>query len=73
MDIRMPIIDGLDASRMIREDAELTHIPIIALTAYVMKDAEQEIKKYCDGFIRKPLSKRDLLTELMKLLPARIL
>jgi PAS domain S-box-containing protein len=73
MDIRMPIIDGLDASRMIREDAELAHIPIIALTAYVMKNAEQEIKKYCDGFIRKPLSKRDLLTELMKLLPARIL
>lgn len=73
MDIRMPIIDGLDASRMIREDGELSDIPIIALTAYVMKDAEQEIKKYCDGFIRKPLSKRDLLTELMKLLPARIL
>ena len=54
----MPIIDGLDASRMIREDGELSDIPIIALTAYVMKDAEQRNKKYCDGFIRKPLSKR---------------
>ena len=69
MDIRMPIIDGLDASRLIKEEDELKHIPIIALTAYVMKGVEEEIKKYCSGFIRKPMSKRDLLSELLILLP----
>lgn len=73
MDIRMPIMDGLDASRMIKEEAELKDIPIIALTAYVMKGVEEEIKKYCNGFIRKPMSKRDLLAELMTFLPTRIL
>ncbi|HRG74748.1 MAG TPA: PAS domain S-box protein [Leptospiraceae bacterium] len=73
MDIRMPILDGLDASRMIKEAENLKDIPIIALTAYVMKDAEEEIKKYCNGFIRKPMSKRDLLTEIIKILPTRIL
>ena len=65
----MPIIDGLDASRLIKEEDELKHIPIIALTAYVMKGVEEEIKKYCSGFIRKPMSKRDLLSELLILLP----
>jgi PAS domain S-box-containing protein len=73
MDIRMPIMDGLDASRMIKEEAELKDIPIIALTAYVMKGVEEEIKKYCNGFIRKPMSKRDLLAELIAFLPTRIL
>ncbi len=73
MDIRMPIMDGLDASRMIKEEAELKDIPIIALTAYVMKGVEEEIKKYCNGFIRKPMSKRDLLAELVTFLPTRIL
>ncbi len=72
MDIRMPIIDGLDASRMIKEEEDLKNIPIIALTAYVMKGTEEEIKKYCNGFIRKPMSKRDLLAELIKFLPTRI-
>ncbi|MBK8397075.1 MAG: PAS domain S-box protein [Leptospiraceae bacterium] len=72
MDIRMPIMDGLDASRIIKEDDELKNIPIIALTAYVMKGVEEEIKKYCNGFLRKPMSKQDLLSELMILLPTRI-
>lgn len=72
MDIRMPIMDGFEASRIIKEDPALKHIPIIALTAYVMKGVEEEIKKYCNGFIRKPMSKRDLLSELMTLLPTHI-
>ena len=72
MDIRMPIMDGLDASKIIKEEEDLKHIPIIALTAYVMKGVEEEIKKYANGFIRKPMSKRDLLSELMVLLPTRI-
>lgn len=73
MDIRMPILDGIDASRMIKETEELKHIPIIALTAFVMKGSEDEIKKYCEGFLRKPISKRDLISELMTFLPTRIL
>ncbi|HMV44481.1 MAG TPA: ATP-binding protein, partial [Leptospiraceae bacterium] len=73
MDIRMPFLDGIDASRIIKESEELKHIPIIALTAFVMKGAEDQIKKYCEGFLRKPISKRDLLSELMTFLPTRIL
>jgi PAS domain S-box-containing protein len=64
MDIRMPIIDGLDASRIIKSEEELKNIPIIALTAYVMKEMEEQIKQYCEGFLRKPVNKSELISEL---------
>ena len=44
MDIRMPIMDGLDASKIIKEEEDLKHIPIIALTAYVMKVGMKKLK-----------------------------
>lgn len=71
MDIQLPGIDGVTALQRIREDAETERIPIIAMTASVMKeDRERFDKAGFDGFITKPIDVkkfpdqvRDILTK----------
>jgi len=57
MDIRMPGgIDGLEATRRIREMPGLAHIPIVAMTASVRTvDMQVALDAGCAGFIRKPI------------------
>jgi two-component system cell cycle response regulator DivK len=56
MDIQLPGIDGVTALQRIREDAETSRIPVVALTASVMKeDRERFDKAGFDGFITKPI------------------
>lgn len=56
MDISMPHVDGLMATRHLRSLPELNHIPIIAVTANVMKgDREETLQAGCDGYIPKPI------------------
>ncbi len=67
MDIRMPKMDGYEATAEIKK---ISNVPVIALTASVMKD-EFEISKRenFDGFLRKPVLKLNLYNELSKFLP----
>jgi len=56
MDINMPGRDGYSATADIRRLPELDHIPIVALTANVMKgDKERTLDAGCDGYIPKPI------------------
>jgi len=56
MDIRMPGIDGKEATRRIRALPKVAHIPILAMTASVKpKDKQSTIEAGCDDFIRKPI------------------
>lgn len=56
MDINMPEIDGYTLTGNIRAMPNLGDIPIVALTANVMKgDREKTIKAGCDGYIQKPI------------------
>jgi two-component system cell cycle response regulator DivK len=56
MDINMPGKDGLTATQELRANPALEHIPIIALTANVMKgDRERTLEAGCDGYIPKPI------------------
>jgi two-component system cell cycle response regulator DivK len=56
MDISMPGKDGFSATTDIRRIPELDHIPIVALTANVMKgDKERTLDAGCDGYIPKPI------------------
>lgn len=56
MDINMPRLSGLSAAQQIREIEALNDVPVIALTANVMKgDREQTLEAGCDGYIAKPI------------------
>jgi two-component system cell cycle response regulator DivK len=62
MDINLPDIDGLEATRRIKENPKLAHIPIVALTANAMYgDEERILAGGCDGYISKPVSKGELV------------
>ncbi|MCJ7666580.1 MAG: ATP-binding protein, partial [Actinobacteria bacterium] len=62
MDLRMPVMDGYEAIRIIRKDSNLKDIPIIILTASAMKEQEEEIEKTnCEGYLRKPVRKTELI------------
>lgn len=56
MDMSMPEMDGLTATRRIRDTPEISKIPIVALTANVMQgDKEKTLNAGCDGYIGKPI------------------
>jgi two-component system cell cycle response regulator DivK len=56
MDINLPEIDGYSLTAKLREKPHLTGVPIIALTANVMRgDRERTLEAGCDGYIQKPI------------------
>ena len=60
MDIKMPVMDGLNATREIRKIDK--NIPIIALTAFALEnDKEKAIEAGCDDYISKPVSNEKLI------------
>jgi CheY-like chemotaxis protein len=62
MDIQLPGIDGLDATKIIKKDPILKHIPVVALTSYAMQgDEEKAISAGCTGYIAKPIDTRNFL------------
>jgi len=68
MDLKMPRMDGLEAVQRMKEDETLRIIPVIALTASVGEPKSDEMQILCDGYLRKPVSKMDLVTELTRYL-----
>jgi len=69
MDMKMPVMDGYTATRNIKADPETNAIPIVALTASVMKDSLHEIEEAgCDDLLQKPVGSEDLIQTLMKYL-----
>jgi CheY-like chemotaxis protein len=62
MDIQLPGMDGLSATKIIKEDPELKDIPIVALTSYAMQgDKEKALAAGCTGYITKPIDTRKFL------------
>jgi len=68
MDIKMPLLDGIEASRLLKDDPDTRSIPIVAVTASTMKSEEEKIGELCDAFLRKPISREDLLNVLIRFL-----
>ena len=65
MDIGLPGISGLDATKIIKENNKSKQIPVIAVTAFAMKEDEtRAIQAGCDSFIAKPVNIRDLIREI---------
>ncbi len=69
MDIQLPEMDGLCATRMIKEDEALKVIPVIALTAYTMPgDDKKAMEAGCTAYITKPIDTRKFLQTIAKYL-----
>lgn len=68
MDMEMPVMDGHEATAIIKNDETLKGTPVIALTASVMLESEKQVRSLCDGYLRKPVSKAELIAELTRFL-----
>ena len=62
MDIQMPVIDGYEATRLIKVDPNLKPIPIVAVSSFAMKGDEEKARAAgCDHYVTKPYSPMQLL------------
>jgi two-component system cell cycle response regulator DivK len=72
MDINMPDIDGYTLTSRLKAYPNLAGVPIIALTANVMKgDRERSLEAGCDGYIQKPIDVDNLASQIERFLAAR--
>jgi two-component system cell cycle response regulator len=59
MDIQLPGMNGLEATRIIKNDPQLQHTPVVALTAHAMEgDDQKAYEAGCNGYITKPIDVR---------------
>lgn len=69
MDIQLPGMDGLTATRLLKQDVQTRHIKIIALTAFAMKGDEEKMRAAgCDDYIAKPIRYKEFLETIGALL-----
>ena len=68
MDMKMPVMDGYEAADIMRHDDALKEIPVVAVSASALTQDEAAISKLCAGYLRKPISRKDLIEEVMKYL-----
>jgi PAS domain S-box-containing protein len=72
MDIRMPVMNGIEANQNIKRDANTANIPVVAVTASISQADEDIDREEFNGLIYKPVRKNDLLEVLKVYLPHRI-
>jgi CheY-like chemotaxis protein len=71
MDISIPLIDGWEATRILKNDADTSHIPIIALTAHALATDRAKAQEVgCDGYLAKPCEPRRVVAEVEKFIGA---
>jgi CheY-like chemotaxis protein len=69
MDIKMPVVDGFEATRRLKANAATRHIPVIALTAHAMQeDRDQAVAAGADEYETKPVDLDRLLAKIQELL-----
>ena len=67
MDIQLPEVSGLEVTRWMKNDDNLKHIPIIAVTAFAMKGDEDKIREGgCEDYISKPISVKKFIAVVRK-------
>ena len=69
MDVQMPGMDGLSATRLLKQNPATAHIKVVALTALAMKgDAERILAAGCDAYLAKPYHYNDLMAAVQRAL-----
>ena len=64
MDVQLPGMDGLEATRKLKEQTATADIPIVAVTSYAMKgDREKALAAGCAGYVTKPIDKSTFIQE----------
>jgi two-component system, cell cycle response regulator DivK len=67
MDIQLPGLDGYEATRRIKRNQALRHIPIIVVTSYALSgDDVKAFEAGCDAYVTKPFSPRQLLAKIQE-------
>ncbi|MDJ0659458.1 MAG: ATP-binding protein [Crocosphaera sp.] len=69
MDLRMPNMDGYEASQILKQNPKTQSIPIVILSASSQDKEKEQLKVICEGFLTRPISRLQLLLTLKKLFP----
>lgn len=70
MDLRMPVMDGLEATRRLKEDRQTSQIPVIAITAHAVESAPKEaLEAGCSEVLIKPCMPDELEKAVRRSLP----
>jgi len=72
MDLAMPVMDGLEAAKIIKNDPELKNVPVVAVTAAAMpEDREKSEQAGCDHFLTKPFTRENIIAVIDKFVTGR--
>lgn len=72
MDVNLPGVDGLQATRLLKSDDSTKAIPVVAVTALAMQGDEERIRAAgCDGYVAKPIRYKQFLQEVANVLRVR--
>lgn len=71
MDLGLPVLDGWEATRRIKANSALKHIPIIAITSHAMVGDERKAREAgCDAYLAKPIDEDELRMKISKFMRA---
>ena len=68
MDLSLPVMGGLEATKRIKSDPRTQHIPVILVTAHTRNGSAAVIEAGCDGFLVKPAAPREIVAEIERVL-----
>lgn len=70
LDIQLPVMDGYEVARRLKQDDKTTKIPIVAVTSYAMVgDRENIMAAGCEGYIEKPVDPDNFVDQITRFLP----
>ena len=73
MDMDLPVLTGWEATQVLKNDPELGHIPVIALTAHALQpDRDRALEAGCDDYQSKPIDFAELLKKLEQVLARKV-
>ena len=74
MDIQLPEVSGLDLTRWIKDDSAIAKIPIMAVTAFAMRQDEQHVREAgCEAYMSKPIQMMPFIETVRRLTSPRVI